>query len=158
MRAARGGNNGTRALDRREHELLDRIDAERRRLIEQARELRRPLRNADRVGDGLREIRRVGGLPLLVLPGAVMLWRARPVIRLGLRAWATWKLLQRMTGTVRSVVTPGRHRGGRPYGSTAFRTRGPLGRRSLQRRLWLLGSLAGVMLARKWMTRKPVHS
>lgn len=150
MSVVNGGKGGNRAdLERRHSELMARIDMERRRLIEQAQELRRPLRNIDRVGAGLREMRRAGGLPLLILPGAVMLWRARPLIRIGMRAWATWKLLRRMAGKVRGTLAPGRNRGGRHADR-----RTTAGGGSLRSGLLLIGTLAGGLLARRLLSRK----
>jgi len=100
-------------MQRREHDLLDRIAVERRTLIGQAEAFRRPLRNVDRVGQGLRKIRRLGSLSVLLAPGAVALWRARPMIRLGLRIWTAWKLLRRVKGNLKSTFSFVRSRTGR---------------------------------------------
>lgn len=127
-----------------EHELLARIAAERRELIEQAQELRRPLRNVDRVGDGLREMRRVRGMSLLLLPGVVMLWRARPLIRIAIRAWAAWKLLRRVSGAISGVLAS------RPVRNRWHGTRRDIiGASSSRGGLLLIGALAGALLARR---------
>jgi len=152
--------NGGKPADaqQRERELLARIDVERGVLLMQAQALRRPLRNADRVGHGLHEIRRSGSLPLLLLPGALMLWRARPVIRVGLRVWATWKLLRRVSGIVKATFVsrrlPAMRHGAQLTGAGTGGNDG----RSLSGGLLVVGTLVGGLLIRKTLSlRRRMH-
>lgn len=99
------------ALQARATAIAARLDAERGALGAACALLRRPLRRADNLGQGmryararldrLRGLRAVPGVALAMLPGlcwiARLVWQARPAMRAGVRVWGVLRIARRVT-------------------------------------------------------------